>query len=273
MSTIYNGWRKWDFENRNHDKLHDQNDERATFNHDVLFLPLHWIGEIRGWQDFTVTRPSWFIKDLTVRDAEALKIEAFLGLAIRMARDIAFLSLARTARIAPRLARSSLLRRCNCTRSQTSMSARCVPSSRLFHHQIPPERDARLLSRRQLHARPFTDARAIVRVCLRSLANATRWSSGLLVFLCRSRRKSSIGRPSTWRQQRNYFFHFSFAASERASANRIPRVIFTTDSIINEFKQSIWINSIFLTQVLSPSNLKLNLLKIDREILSLYRVK
>lgn len=93
--------RKWDFENRNHDKLHDQNDERVTFNHDVLFLPLHWIDGIRGWQNFTVTRPSWFIKDLTVRDAEALEIEAFLRLAIRMARDIAFLSLAPTARIAP----------------------------------------------------------------------------------------------------------------------------------------------------------------------------
>lgn len=131
MSTIYNGWRKWDFENRNHDKLYDQNDERVTFNHDVLFLPLHWIGEIRGWQDFTVTRPSWFIKDLTVRDAEALKIEAFLGLAIRMARDIAFLSLARTARIAPRLIFTSPLQ-------LYSIADIYVGSLRAFLSFVPP---------------------------------------------------------------------------------------------------------------------------------------
>lgn len=148
-------------------------------------------------------------------------------------RYLAFLSLARTARIAPRLA-------------HLYFAVATVLDRRHLHYlcrvaaRLPPRvsssirlhlNDARHLSRRQYHARSFTDARAIV--CVYSLASATRWSSGLLVFLCRSRHKSSIGRPSTWRQQRNYFFHFSFAASERASANSIARAIFTMDSVID----------------------------------------
>lgn len=57
---------------------------------------MHWIGEIRGWQDFTVTRPSWFIKDLTVPDAAALKIEVFLTMS--MAHGVLHLFLRREVR-------------------------------------------------------------------------------------------------------------------------------------------------------------------------------
>lgn len=97
-----NDLRKWDFENRNLRRHHDRNDERRMLNHDVPFLPLHWIDGICGWQYFTITCSSWFIKDLTVQDAEALEIEVFLGRTIRMAHGTAFLffSPARTARIA-----------------------------------------------------------------------------------------------------------------------------------------------------------------------------
>ena len=75
-------------------------DERRMLNHDALFLLLYWIGGICGWQYFTITCSSWFIKDLTVQDAEALKIKVFLGRTIRMAHGTAFFFSIRTARIA-----------------------------------------------------------------------------------------------------------------------------------------------------------------------------
>lgn len=186
-----------------------------------------------------------------------------------MAHDIAFLSLARTARIAPRLAHlyfavATVLYRRHL--HYLCRVAACLPlqvsSSTRFHPN-----DARHLSRHQLHAR-IIYRRERATMCVYSLASATRWSSGLLVFLCRSRHKSSIGRPSTWRQQRNYFFHFSFAASERASANSIARAIFTTDSCdwcdamhSSRFDNRAFFSTSFLIEILSNLDSK-----IDREI-------
>lgn len=135
-----------------------------------------------------------------------------------MAHDIAFLSLARTARIAPRLAHlyfavATVLYRRHL--HYLCRVAACLPlqvsSSTRLHLN-----DARHLSRRQLHTRIIYKTRERSCACTRSRTQRGG-RGGLLAFLCRSRHKSSIGRPSTWRQQRNYFFHFSFAASERAS--------------------------------------------------------
>lgn len=82
----------------------------------------------------------------------------------------------------------------------------CVPSSRFFLRDPLGRCDA------SFAAATIYRHESIVYMC--SLASATR-PSGLLAFLCRSWHKSSIGRPSARRQQRNYFFHFSFAVNER----------------------------------------------------------
>lgn len=209
-----------------------------------ISLPSRRIGgDSRLTAGFTITHPSWFIKDLTVRDARGFGNRTLFPSETRrnprathgtfpaasLRRD-----LRETRTRVPGALSSRLTVRCNCTLDRGRLHylfrvVACLPLARIF----APASSWRTRRRARARARPL----AITRVTIYRRRSAVAYACG---SLARERNGAIERRPpcvslqvaaqvvhrSTQREaprQRNYFFHFSFAAEEERARGVIAR--------------------------------------------------